>query len=305
VLILGDAGPSDFDKSGKLAFSTLVERGLTKSAITFVGPTDLDLDGDKIAEPRWPATLAGLSDAFKEARSQATKDSKVIVVIQAHGRSLGTDFEFGLKLGDPIFGFRKVHLTASTLEKNYLKVFFEGFQQLLVIDSCFSGSAIEPLKDNHRWIVTSTDAQHSSWNHISIPLGTLQNQDESDNKSLGYSLFSFDFFNALRPSDPLKAQTPFDKDDSKDLSVEEAFAFVKSRKQELKVTATYVPARPPRRFSARNLDFYDDDPSDTLTQMQQAFAGMCVTRSSDGTQCFASLKNFPQAHLPTLDVATK
>jgi len=273
ALIIGGESKEDlFLPTLALAYKTFSEIGLPPDHIAVVAPSPFDMNGDGQSDEVFEPKPAALLTALLSLSVARQADSQLIVFVKSHGSNRAGEFEIELSSQN------NLRLTAKELGTFIDLLGFAESRQLFVIDSCFSGLAGASLGGPNKWIATSTDSTHESWTHLASSLACIENPDEPEQRSIGYSLFSFDFLNALRPSDPLKIADQYDADCSGRLSLNEAFSFVKKRQQSLVLTIQNRPS--------------------TLDRMKLHFMGMEVSLTPDQSRCKAVLKNFPQLVRP-------
>ncbi|MEK8022005.1 MAG: C13 family peptidase, partial [Candidatus Parabeggiatoa sp.] len=161
ILIAGIARPKDtlFTYSNEYVqrmYSLLKERGFTDEDIHYMNPQPPDLDGDGYLETELqdyqlidPAEE--LEDAFEKAASHLQPGQQF--VFYWHGHAL-PDY-FRLK--------QDYELSAEQLNQLFEKI-PTGVKQVIMLDSCYSGSFIDELKGvANRIVITSADASNKAW----------------------------------------------------------------------------------------------------------------------------------------------
>jgi hypothetical protein len=161
IVIAGIARPKDtlFTYSNEYVqrmYSLLKERGFTDEDIYYMNPQPPDLDGDGYLETELqdyqlidPAKE--LDKAFEQAASHLQAGQQF--VFYWHGHAL-PDY-FRLK--------QDYELPAEQLSQLLEKI-PTGVKQVIILDSCYSGSFIDELKGvANRIILTSADASNKAW----------------------------------------------------------------------------------------------------------------------------------------------
>ncbi|MEK8021488.1 MAG: Calx-beta domain-containing protein [Candidatus Parabeggiatoa sp.] len=161
ILIAGIAGPKDtlFPYSNKYVqrmYSLLKERGFTDEEIHYMNPRSPDLDSDgyqehnlqdyKLLDPEQE-----LADAFDKASQYLQAGQQFVFYL--HGHALQDHFRIK----------QDYELSAETLSRLLDKI-PAHIEQVIMLDSCYSGSFIDDLKGNsNRIVLTSADAENRAW----------------------------------------------------------------------------------------------------------------------------------------------
>jgi WD40 repeat protein len=131
------------------------QRGLTDSEIHYLNPRiPLNKEGKPDSKLQ-NYSLFDPEDDIKDAFAQAAKNLKAgqqfILYVHGHARQ------------DNINITPTYELSASEL-KNYLDTLPKGIQQVIILDTCYSGSFINDLKGvENRIVITSTDDSSLTW----------------------------------------------------------------------------------------------------------------------------------------------
>ncbi len=161
IVLAGIARPKDtlFPHSNEYAqrmYRLLKERGFTDEGIIYMNPQAPDLDGDgyleealhdyPLAEP-----ASELAKAFEQAASGLEAGQQF--VLYWHGHALPDYFRVK----------QDYELSANGLN-DLLKVIPSSVEQVIILDSCYSGSFIDELQGvSNRIVLTSADASNRAW----------------------------------------------------------------------------------------------------------------------------------------------
>lgn len=161
IVVAGIARPKDtlFTYSNEYVqrmYSLLKERGFTDEDIYYMNPQPPDLDGDgylenELQDYKLIDPASELEEAFEQAASHLQAGQQF--VFYWHGHAL-PDY-FRLK--------QDYELSAEQLNQ-LLKKIPTGVKQVIILDSCYSGSFIDELKGTtNRIVLTSADASNKAW----------------------------------------------------------------------------------------------------------------------------------------------
>ncbi len=136
-------------------YNIVKKRGLTDSDVYYMNPkTPLNEDGQPDPDLQ-DYTLFDPAEDIKDAFAQAAKNLKAgqqfILYVHGHARK------------DNINITPAYELSASEL-KNHLDTLPKGIQQVIILDTCYSGSFMDELKGvENRIVITSTDDKSLTW----------------------------------------------------------------------------------------------------------------------------------------------
>ncbi|MCK5719440.1 MAG: hypothetical protein KAH84_05745, partial [Thiomargarita sp.] len=136
-------------------YRTLNQRGYNHEDITYLNPKtwqDINGDGtdDKVVDDALADPAAALESAFN-ATSTLQAGQQFIFYLHGHGQI------------DQLKITREYWLSATELRRLMDKV-PEQVEQIVIIDSCYSGSFIDDLSQANRIILTSSEAEDTAWN---------------------------------------------------------------------------------------------------------------------------------------------
>jgi len=137
-------------------YNIVKKRGLTHDDVYFMNPKAPDLDDD--GQPDYDLQdynlfdpEADIKDAFAQAAKNLQAGQQFILYVHGHARK------------DNINITPAYELSASEL-KSYLDTLPQGIQQVIILDTCYSGSFMDELKGvENRIIITSTDDKSLTW----------------------------------------------------------------------------------------------------------------------------------------------
>ena len=137
-------------------YNIVKKRGLTDSDVYYMNPKAPDLNDDGQSDNELqdynlfdPET--DIKDAFAQAANNLQVGEQFILYIHGHARK------------DNINITPAYELSASELKK-YLDSLPEGIQQVIILDTCYSGSFMDELKGvENRIVISSTDANSLTW----------------------------------------------------------------------------------------------------------------------------------------------
>ena len=149
----------------KKMYHTLKQRGFTDKNIIYFNPDffqDIDGDGkdDKVVDFKLQDPAAELKQAFAQVAT-LHKGQQLVLYIHGHAKpeQLRISREYWLESGaNHDFNGDGVHL------QGLLANLTPEVEQVIILDSCYSGSLLDELAAPNRIIMTSSDAKTPSWN---------------------------------------------------------------------------------------------------------------------------------------------
>jgi WD40 repeat protein len=153
------------DELAKKMYHTLKQRGFTDKNIIYFNPDffqDIDGDGkdDKVVDFKLQDPAAELKQAFAQTAS-LHKNQQFVLYIHGHAKEeqLRISREYWLESGaSHDFNSDGVHL------QGLLANLAPTVEQVIILDTCYSGSVLDELAAPNRIIMTSSDAKTPSWN---------------------------------------------------------------------------------------------------------------------------------------------
>jgi len=153
------------DELAKKMYHTLKQRGFTDKNIIYFNPyffQDIDGDGkdDNVVDFKLQDPPTELKQAFAQAAT-LHKDQQFVLYIHGHAKEeqLRISREYWLESGtNHDFNSDGVHL------QGLLAKLAPQVQQIIILDTCYSGSVLDELAAPNRIIMTSSDATSTAWN---------------------------------------------------------------------------------------------------------------------------------------------
>ena len=153
------------DELAKKMYHTLKQRGFTDKNIIYFNPDffqDIDGDGkdDNVVDFKLQDPPTELKQAFAQAAT-LHKDQQFVLYIHGHAKEeqLRISREYWLESGtNHDFNGDGLHL------QGLLANLAPTVQQVIIVDTCYSGSILDELAAPNRIIMTSSDAKTPSWN---------------------------------------------------------------------------------------------------------------------------------------------
>ncbi len=138
-------------------YRALKQRGYSDDEIIYLNPKkwqDIDGDGvdDEVVDYELFDPAADLESAFNQMTDLQAGQQFILYI---HGHALSDQFKIT----------REYWLAANELRRLVDKVPAD-VQQVIILDSCYSGSFIDELSAPQRIILTSSDAQNTAWNAL-------------------------------------------------------------------------------------------------------------------------------------------
>jgi hypothetical protein len=153
------------DELAKKMYHTLKQRGFTDKNIIYFNPDffqDIDGDGkdDNVVDFKLQDPAAELKQAFAQVAT-LHKGQQLVLYIHGHAKEeqLRISREYWLESGaNHDFNGDGVHL------QGLLANLAPEVEQVIIVDTCYSGSVLNELAAPNRIIMTSSDGKSPSWN---------------------------------------------------------------------------------------------------------------------------------------------
>jgi len=143
----------------KTMYRLLKERGFSDTDILYMNPQPPDIDGDGYLEiENQDYDLSNpaqeLLDAFSQAAANLRAGQQFVFYLHGHART------------DNFIITQDYELSSSQL-RDLLATLPVGVQQIIILDTCYSGSFLDELAGvENRIILTATDADSNAWNVV-------------------------------------------------------------------------------------------------------------------------------------------
>lgn len=145
------------DKLSQRMYGLLKERGFNDTDVIFMSPKTPDIDSDGFEDPNWRDYILlnahdDLTNAFAQAAQTLQFGQQFVFYLHGHANPelLKINREYGLP--------------AQEL-KDLLATLPLGVQQIIILDTCYSGSFLDDLAGvENRIVLSSADAATRAWN---------------------------------------------------------------------------------------------------------------------------------------------